>query len=154
MIEFFDPNTWAKDDHEYRIYADDYANDYAIVDAIDYHYLVQWRWKISPSRIWPGTKKPKIYLGRAVPTIVGPDIYENGKRRQQRVTSTVYLHKVVMERKGTPRPNTNKHLIVDHANSDGLDCRRDNLRWATISFNNKNRHGVHERTLFEEQLTC
>ena len=29
--DFFDPNTWEKDNYEYRVYADDYANDYAIV---------------------------------------------------------------------------------------------------------------------------
>ena len=42
LVDPLDPRTWEKDDHEYRIYADDYANDYGVVDQIDYQYLVQW----------------------------------------------------------------------------------------------------------------
>jgi hypothetical protein len=147
--DFFDPNTWDQEPFEYRIYADDYANDYAIVDQIDYQYLVQWRWKICLSRQWAGTKRRKAYLSRAVPTIIGKDYYEDGKRFQCRRTSTIYLHRIVIERAEIPKPNTNKKLIVDHANGDGFDCRRKNLRWTTISFNNMNLYGSHEHQLIE-----
>jgi hypothetical protein len=145
LVDFFDPNIWQPDLHEYRVYADDYANDYAndyaVVDQIDYQYLIQWRWKLKKSRITPNTKKPKIYLVRTG--------HEGG--REDRLCSTIFLHAIVMERKGTPQPKTNEKLIIDHANSDGFDCRRDNLRWATISFNRRNRDGSLERVFdFEE----
>lgn len=112
-IDIFNPNTWIVDEREFRIYADDYANDYAIVDQIDYQYLAQWRWKISLSKKRPG-KRRKGYLSRTVPKIVGKDEYVDGKRIQNRITSTVYLHKVVMERMNITKPKTNKQLIVDH----------------------------------------
>ncbi len=149
--DIFDPNTWdLYNNWEFRVYADDYANEWAIVDRVDYQYLIEWRWKPGKSRVSKGTAKPKVYLCRAVPTIVGKDTYENGKRIQNRVTSTLYLHQAVMERKGDLRPKTNKKLIIDHANGNGMDCRRKNLRWATISFNNKNLFGSHEHNLFGE----
>jgi HNH endonuclease len=151
--DFFDPNTWDQEQYEFRIYADDYANDYAVVDQIDYQYLIQWRWKIclsKPSREF-GKKKRKPYLSRSVPTIVGKDYYDdNGKRHQNRVVSTIYLHRVVMERTGIPQPKTNQQIIVDHANGNEFDCRRKNLRWATLGFNNKNRFGSHEHVLLAE----
>lgn len=150
--DIFDPNTWdLYNNWEHRVYADDFANEWAIVDEVDYQHLIQWRWKLYKSKIRSG-KASKMYLGRAVPAIVGPDTYVDGKRIQNRVTSTVYLHRVVMERKNVPQPKTEQKLIVDHANGNGFDCRRSNLRWATISFNNKNRFGSHERTLFDEDL--
>jgi hypothetical protein len=149
--DFLDPNTWKLDNYDYRIYADDYANDYAIVDQIDYQFLIQWRWKIclsKPSREY-GVKKRKPYLSRSVPTIVGKDYYEDGKRYQNRIVSTIYLHRVVMDRTGIQQPKTNKKLIVDHRNGNEFDCRRQNLRWATLGFNNKNRFGSHEYMLEE-----
>ena len=148
FLDFFDPNTWSRDDFEYRIYADDYANDYAIVDEIDYQYLAQWRWKLCFSRIHAGTKRPKAYLGRSVPTIIGKDYKdENGKRKQQRIVSTVFLHQVVMTRKGDIKPISNKKIVIDHANGKEFDCRRSNLRYTTIGFNNMNKFGSHERML-------
>lgn len=140
LEDFFDPNTWINEEYEHRIYADDYANDYAIVDQIDYQYLIQWRWKLKKSKTYPGTKMPKAYLART-----GHEGF-----REDRVCATIYLHQVVMQRKGTPKPVTNKKIIVDHANGNGFNCKRHNLRYATLSFNAKNRFGINERHLFEE----
>jgi hypothetical protein len=137
LDDFFDPNTWLVDKHECRVYADDYANEYAIVDQIDYQYLIQWRWKLKESKSSKGTKKPKVYLARTT--------HEGS--RESRICSTIFLHTVVMERTGTPKPKTNKKLIVDHKDSDGLNCKRNNLRYATLSFNRRNRNGVHEHVL-------
>ena len=144
LVDFLDPNTWVDDNHEYRIYADDYANQYAIVDQVDYQHLVQWRWRLKQSRIHRGTKQPKVYLARVDHEQLGLDFYEDGNRIRNRRQSTIFLHTVVMERKATPKPITNKKIIVDHANGDSFDCRRNNLRYATISFNNRNRNGSHE----------
>jgi len=145
--EGFDPNTWNLE-HEHRIYADDYANNYAIVDEIDYQYLIQWRWRIKKSRTWAGTKNPKMYLSRPGHVSLGVKTREN----RNRIQSTIFLHTEVMERTGIPRPNTNQKIIVDHANGNGFDCRRKNLRWASLSFNNKNLFGSHEQVLMQEVL--
>jgi len=136
-FDFLNPNNW-KDDHEYRIYADDYANEYALVSPEDYSYLVQWRWKPKVSR---GGKK--VYLCRSVTEVLGKDYYDdNGKRIQNRRVSSLFLHQAVMARKGDIKPE--KSFIIDHANGNGMDCRRSNLRWVSISFNNRNRKGSHE----------
>lgn len=154
LVDIFDPNTWELyNDWEFRVYSDDYANEWAIVDQIDYQHLVQWRWRIKPSRVWNGTKKPKKYLFRAGHESLGPSSKdEDGKIIRNRIVSSIYLHTVVMERTGIAKPKTNQKLIVDHANGKEFDCRRKNLRWATISFNNKNRFGSHERTFFDEEI--
>ena len=148
MIDLDDPNHWEWH-YEHRMYADDYANDYAIVDQIDYQYLIQWRWKLKESRIWPGTKKPKKYLARSGFESIGKDYKdEDGRRIQNKITRTIYLHQVVIERKGDSKPITNQRIIVDHADGDGFNCRRKNLRYTSISFNNKNINGSHENTLW------
>lgn len=141
FLDLFDPNTWQGNSHEYRIYADDYANDYAIVDQIDYQYLIQWRWKLKQSKTSIGAKKLKIYLART----------GHEGARLSRICSTIFLHTAVMERTGIiPKPKTNEKMIVDHKDSDERNCRRNNLRWATLSFNRRNRHGAYENMLIEE----
>lgn len=132
-----DPNCWIGCS-EYRVYADDYANDYAIVDEIDYQYLIQWRWKLKKSRTWLGTKKPKVYLARSIHVSTGPT-------HRDRIVPTLFLHTAIMERRtDIEKPITNERIIVDHADGDGFNCRRKNLRYTSISFNNKNINGSHE----------
>ena len=144
LVDDWNPDTWTTYwEREFRVYCDDYANDYAVVDEIYYQYLIQWRWKLKKSRVWPGSKRQKAYLARSGHTNTGP-------RKEDRICSTIYLHQVVMDLAGVPKPITNEHIIVDHKDGNEFNCRRSNLRYATISFNNKNIYGSHAKTFFEE----
>lgn len=148
VVDFFDPNNWEIDDYEHRIYADDYANIYAIVDQVDYQYLVQWRWKLKKSKVSPNTKKPKVYLARTEEETLSQQYHdEHGNRIRHRVSRTLFMHTAIMERTGIPKPITNSKIIVDHADGDSFHCRRRNLRYATIAFNNRNRYGLYENML-------
>jgi HNH endonuclease len=115
----FDPITWGASPWEFRIYGDDGAQVFAVVDEVDYHWAIQWKWSPKFSR---GGKK--FYLRRV----------DHEGTRACRIQRTIWLHLEVMRRKGTRRPSP-LHTIVDHRDGDGLNCRRRNLRWATPSLN-------------------
>lgn len=57
------------------------------------------------------------------------------------------MHTIVIERKGDIKPISNKRIIVDHADGDEFNCRRKNLRYATLAFNRMNRFGALEHAL-------
>lgn len=118
-VDPFDPKTWDTNTHEYRIYGDDNASVYAVVDRADYLWAVEWKWSPKVSR---GGKK--VYLRR-----VGHE-----GSRESRTCATIWLHIEIMRRKGTRKP-TPQHTIVCHRDSDGLNCRRQNLHWATPATN-------------------
>jgi hypothetical protein len=122
----FDPNYLDFEPKICRVYGDDQAQIEALVDEIDYQFLIRHRWN-------PKTDKTgKTYLRRAVSTY-----YEDGSRSG---SATVYLHiEVLLRAKGPPPTKT--RCIGDHINGDSLDCRRENLRWATKRENNRNRFG-------------
>lgn len=131
----FDPNNWLPDDHEHRIYATDDLSLYAIVDAIDYPYLVQWKWTIHNRAYFERTGQ--FYLKRTVTEFTMPEgpRYESpitGKlvRNFHRIQRTRFLHQEIMERTGIPRPSP-KHKEVDHINKQTWICKRFNLQWAT-----------------------
>jgi hypothetical protein len=85
-------------------------NQVTIVDPKDYYWLVKYNWFACRSlQTWYAHRAAKI----------------NGKR------SGISMHCQIM-----PLP---KGLLVDHANGDGLDNRRDNLRPATPAENAHNR---------------
>lgn len=114
--------------YEHRIYGNNQASIWAVVDAIDYDFLVRNCWSV--------LRRPRagLYLRRAV------GIWANGQRLR---TCTQYLHIEVMKRTGI-EPPSDAHTIVDHRNGDTLNCRRLNLRWATPRQNRANIFGRYQ----------
>lgn len=87
----------------------------AFVDDEDYERINQYRWHIVFARAGG-----VIYAARFALT-------ENGHG------STVYMHKEVMRVNGKQR--------IDHADRNGLNCQKHNLRLCTMAQNNCNRIG-------------
>jgi hypothetical protein len=108
----------ALDERPRQIFLDRYCAIFALVSPEDYAFSTQWRWKWN----WDRTKQ-KRYAIRCV--------------RQRGRNVTIYLHKEICSRKGAPP--SEQHHIGDHLNGESLDCRRDNLDWATKSMNRRNR---------------
>jgi len=99
----------------------------AIIDAKHFVWASQWKWKAKPSK-----NGKKIYACRN--STIGPrDI-------------CIFLHKEICFR-AWGRPPSPSHIIADHKNSVSLDCREDNLRWATPSENRQNYHGIYAQQL-------
>lgn len=133
ILDPFDPNNWVEDGHEHRIYADDYALRWAVVDAIDYGWAVQWRWNINKPH--PTRNGGKHYLTR------NPG---NGKVYRPKL----YLHVEIMKRTGIVPPSP-AHTITDHRDGNEFNCRRSNLRWATPKMNRMNIKGAYPHDLVE-----
>ncbi len=76
-----------------RIYGDDRAEMFALVDYTDYQLLVQWKWSPKWSR---GSRK--VYLRRNLQVGV----------RSSRTQRTLFLHTAIMERTGL-KPPTPEH---------------------------------------------
>lgn len=125
----WDPNTWALDTPERFVYGDDLAQIAASVDDIDYQWAIRHRWTVKHSR------GNKMYLRRAVGESSG------GVRLR---TFTLYLHVEIMKRTGV-FPASERHTIVDHKDGNSLNCKRDNLRWATPRENCLNLFGAYVR---------
>lgn len=82
----------------------------AIIDAVDVPLVAGVNWSASPSR-------NTFYASRT--------IWRDGK------TEKVILHRLLM---AAPAD-----MHVDHRDGDGLNCRRNNMRLATVQQNNLNR---------------
>jgi hypothetical protein len=84
------------------------TQDYvALVDAEDYEYLSQWKWRAK-------IEKNTVYAARDAYTA-------NGKR------SHIRMHRLIM--------SAPKGMEVDHRDGDGLNNRRNNLRVCTKAQN-------------------
>jgi hypothetical protein len=86
--------------------------DYAIVSISDYENVNKYRWN-RRVQITKTNKNEKKYVKSKI----------NGKY--------ITLHQFLLGKK--------ENMIIDHINGNGLDNRRDNLRFLTISQNNQNR---------------
>jgi hypothetical protein len=134
VIDPFDLEAWPISDGEPgRVYGTADLSVYALVDAIDYPWAVQWTWSVLRR---PG-RQPYLRRAQEAPTTRCPTsgiVIRSAQR-------TVYLHVEIMKRTGIPPPCV-EHKLVDHIDVDSLNCRRNNLRWATYSVNSRNRRGA------------
>lgn len=96
----------------------------ALISPEDVRWAAQWRWGYK----WPAGIKASI--GR---------VYACRQIRISGKKVTLWLHREVCWR-ANGKPPSERHM-ADHWNGDTLDCRRENLRWATASQNAKNRLG-------------
>jgi hypothetical protein len=92
------------------------------VSAEDYEHLTQWLWTFAVSHPRHGGL---VYVRRSI--------------RVSDVNVTLFMHHVVLERMGRPRPSS-RHT-ADHVNGNSLDNQRHNLRWATRKQQMANRCG-------------
>jgi hypothetical protein len=86
---------------------------YAIVSALDYERLWNYKWYASP-------KNCGVYAAR------------NSSRMNKAKSHKIYLHHEVLGKSTDP-----KLTHTDHKNHLTLDCRRSNLRWCTQLQNNQ-----------------
>lgn len=114
----FDPRNWDRlidAEYEYRIYADDNASEYCVVDREDWEFFSQWRWHVNKPH--PRRAGKKRYLTRST---------SNGRRPGPKL----YLHVEIMRRAGK-KPPTPKQKYVDHCDGDEMNCRKYNLEYVT-----------------------
>lgn len=125
------------DQTEYRIYATNDPEFYVVVDYEDYIFLILFAWSIHSYKTSDKHHRKQLYLRRSVSDFYGPDgsPYESpitGKivRNRQRVQRNLFLHFVVMLRKGDIPPDKHHHIVA-HLDHNSRNCRRNNLVWAT-----------------------
>lgn len=114
-LDAFDPNNWDAifAAQEHRIYADDYGNDYAVVDYEDWMWAHKLRWHVNKPH--PKRRGKKAYLRT---------------RAGWRAGGGGYLHVLIQDRKGEKRPSP-KHVLTDHLDGNERNCTGDNLCYAT-----------------------
>ncbi len=110
------PDDPTSEPYEFRIYGDDNAQTWAVVDQIDYQWAIKRRWHINKPH--PRRNGTKQYF-----------VCTNSKGGQYRGPKS-YLHVEIMKRTGIPSPDQD-HTLVGHIDDDEWNCRRKNLDWMT-----------------------
>lgn len=135
--DWADPRAWDIDAPRERVIylSNTDASLVALLDEVDWEWARQWKWSfVTSKKRKNGTEK--YYAGRT-------------QRASNGAYHHVYLHKEVVQR-ACGEPPTTVHTIGDHRNGNSLDCRRENLRWATPSMNRMNIGGRFPWDLFDE----
>ncbi len=124
------PDDPTPEPHEFRIYADDMAQTWAVVDEVDYQWAIKHRWHINKPH--PSRKGKKQYLCRS-----------NGSGGRSR-GPRLFLHIEIMKRTGSIPPDPD-HSIVGHVDDDEWNCRRENLEWITFKKNRNAKNNKQKR---------
>jgi hypothetical protein len=95
-----------------------YPNTYTIVDVDDYDELVKYTWSI----IKPSKTSDNTYAQ----TII----------RKDNRYHHIYMHRLVMQLNGFDISNR----TIDHADGNQLNNSKSNLRFCSVSENNRNKH--------------
>lgn len=94
---------------------------FAVVDAIDYEHLMQWKWYAQNN--WRSWNRFYYYAKRRLRMLEAPAPGQN----------VIAMHTVIAKRAGL------RGREIDHHNRNGLDNRRNNLRPCTHKQNCANR---------------
>lgn len=122
----FDPRTWPDDLPYLPIWLEPENNLFAVVDRKNHAWVQQWTWRVHWDR-----HKRKPYATRST--------YLGGRHG---IRVTLFLHKEILLL-NKKRPPSRDHIIGDHKSGNSLDCRIENLRWATRSQNRRNLYGIY-----------
>lgn len=100
-------------------------NKFALIDEADFDRVNEHKWYMQTN-----LRRDRLYA------VTG---YPNRKNRKEGRSSIIFLHRFILN----IEDNT---IIVDHINNDSLDCRKNNLRIATLSQNAQNRKRFNSNT--------
>lgn len=114
-------------DWPHKIYGRSDASIWAIVDEEDVEWARQWLWSYAMS------PRGKIYVMRRTG---GTRIMSGGEVIARKKYTSIYLHREIIKRAGKV-PLDEEHCIVDHGDTNSLNCRRGNLEYVTIGENNR-----------------
>lgn len=137
----FNPNTWEPSPEVCYLHLSDRFDVYAILDREDYEWARQYKWCHTYG------SGEMVEVAEGVFSIARPDhIYA----RRCVGDKTLFLHREILTRRDGP--SRYKRAIGDHLNGKTLDCRRANLRWATMRMNARNVPGSQIRNRFLKRM--